>query len=275
MLKNLLSVSTTLFLTLSFMPGLSAADDQVQAMAEKIQAMKGQIQALSSTPAENAITAVSEKLHALRIKADRIAPVDKQSNLIEIDSNGETFFASADGRYLFFGQTIDTSGALPVNLTLLSNHRKAQALVNKGSAITYKAKNQKAELIVFTDITCGYCQRFHASMPQLNSEGITVHYLAFPREGIDSQSSADMQNAFCAKSPQEALDALMNRLSVPAVKNCSRHDVRDHLALAKMVDVKGTPTIMLPTGQVEAGAHPVELWKQLLGLSAPETKKHG
>lgn len=54
--------------------------------------------------------------------------------------------------------------------------------------IVYKAPEEKHVITVFTDITCGYCRKLHEQMKDYNALGITVRYLAFPRQGLSSQA---------------------------------------------------------------------------------------
>ena len=49
--------------------------------------------------------------------------------------------------------------------------------------IVYKAANEKYVITVFTDISCPYCQNC-IKVPELNKQGVTVRYLAFPRNGV-------------------------------------------------------------------------------------------
>ncbi len=53
----------------------------------------------------------------------------------------------------------------------------------KKEMIVYKAPQEKHVITVFTDITCGYCHKLHEQMADYNALGITVRYLAFPRQG--------------------------------------------------------------------------------------------
>lgn len=55
--------------------------------------------------------------------------------------------------------------------------------------IVYKAPDEKHVITVFTDITCGYCHKLHEEMKDYNALGITVRYLAFPRQGLESRRS--------------------------------------------------------------------------------------
>lgn len=60
-------------------------------------------------------------------------------------------------------------------------------------------------ITVFTDTTCGYCRKLHNEIGELNDNGVTVQYLAFPRAGLNSQNYEDMVSVWCAANPQQAL----------------------------------------------------------------------
>lgn len=80
----------------------------------------------------------------------------------------------------------DVSGAVPVNVTNQILIGRLQKLVPE--MIVYKAPKEKHVITVFTDITCGYCHKLHSQMKEYNDLGITVRYLAFPRQGLSSQA---------------------------------------------------------------------------------------
>ncbi len=52
--------------------------------------------------------------------------------------------------------------------------------------IVYKAAQEKYIITVFTDITCDYCHKLHEQMKDYNNLGITIRYLAFSRQGLNS-----------------------------------------------------------------------------------------
>ena len=91
----------------------------------------------------------------------------------------------------------DVSGAQPVNVTNQLLVGKLNALSNE--MIVYKAPKEQHVITVFTDITCGYCHKLHEQMSDYNALGITVRYLAFPRQGLQSQAEQDMKAIWCRK----------------------------------------------------------------------------
>ena len=96
----------------------------------------------------------------------------------------------------------DVSGAQPVNVTNQLLLGKLNALSNE--MIVYKAPKEQHVITVFTDIACGYCHKLHEQMSDYNALGITVRYLAFPRQGLQSQAEQDESDLVCERSQQSA-----------------------------------------------------------------------
>ena len=112
--------------------------------------------------------------------------------------------------------------------------------------LVYKAKNQKHVITVFTDITCGYCRKLHSEMKELNDDGITVRYLAFPRQGVPSPMPDNMRSVWCAADPLKAMTDAQNGKSVPVAK-CDA-DIAGQYHLGGVLGVNGTPAIVLENG---------------------------
>lgn len=116
-------------------------------------------------------------------------------------------YASEDGKHILQGPLFDVSGKEPVNVTNQLLSSKMDAL--KDQMIVYKAPKEKHVITVFTDITCGYCHKLHQQMKEYNDLGITVRYLAFPRQGLASQAEKDMKSIWCTADKAKAFDTAM------------------------------------------------------------------
>ncbi len=117
--------------------------------------------------------------------------------------------------------------------------------------IVYKAPKEQHVITVFTDITCGYCHKLHEQMSDYNALGITVRYLAFPRQGLQSQAEQDMKAIWCAKDRNKALDDAMNGKGVQPA-SCGV-DIAKHYTLGVQMGVNGTPAMVLSNGMVLPG----------------------
>ncbi|GAA5127714.1 DsbC family protein [Alloalcanivorax gelatiniphagus] len=168
-------------------------------------------------------------------------------------SNGKFIYGSPDSDHVFSGRLMVFSDDTLVDLTeRREKEDRAEMLqaVNPGTTITYPANGEeKYEIYVFTDTTCPYCKKFHAHMDEMNQQGITVHYLALPRSGINTPVAHDLAKIWCAEDPQAALDdAFAGQPFTQKVMPC-RAPVADQYEMAQTLGVSGTPSVFSPDGR--------------------------
>lgn len=169
-------------------------------------------------------------------------------------------YVTEDGKHVIQGPLYDVSGAQPVNVTNQLLVGKLKTLEKE--MIIYKAPQEKHVITVFTDITCGYCHKLHEEMKDYNALGITVRYLAFPRQGLQSQTENDMKAIWCAKDPKKAFDAAMKGEAV-AGGSCDMN-IANHYNLGVQFGIQGTPAIVLSNGTVIPGYQGPKEMKQML-----------
>lgn len=174
------------------------------------------------------------------------SPISGMKTLLT--DNG-VLYITADGKHLLQGPLYDVGGKNPVNVTNQILKTKMEALQDQ--MIVYKAAQEKYVITVFTDITCGYCHKLHEQMKDYNALGITVRYLAFPRQGPNSQTEKDMQAVWCSANRNKAFDAAMNGDNV-APAGCNVN-ITPHYQLGVQFGVQGTPAIVLQDGMVVPG----------------------
>ncbi|WP_029935600.1 DsbC family protein [Thiomicrospira pelophila] len=178
--------------------------------------------------------------------------------LYQVIVGPNVIYMTADTKFLFNGNLIDL--ATRENLTeSAKNQARKQTLeaIPTDSMIEFPAKGDtKATITVFTDIDCPYCKKFHKDVPELNKEGITVRYLAFPRSGVDTPSYEKMVSIWCADDPAKSLDDAKKGTN-PQTKSCD-NPVKDHMSQAQLFGINGTPTIIFEDGNMVPGYVPAE-----------------
>lgn len=179
--------------------------------------------------------------------------------LYEVMLGTEVIYISEDGRYILQGDLID----LEKRINISEEHRSAarvKILKNIPGTETIDfvppGTDAKHTVYVFTDITCGYCRRFHQDVAELNGAGVAVRYLAFPRTGIGSASFEDMESVWCAADRNTAMTAAKRGKKVKPAR-CD-NPVKRHYELGQTLGVKGTPAIYLEGGQEMPGYLPPE-----------------
>ena len=187
--------------------------------------------------------------------------------LLQINTNTGVFYGSENGEY-FLSARIYRVGDEIVDETgvALKKYRLQGIERFKDSAIEFKSKKEKYVINVLTDATCGYCRKLHNEMDILNDLGITVRYLAFPRQGINSQVYRDAVSIWCSENPQEAMTKAKAGKNV-ASTSCE-NQVADQYNFGKAIGVNGTTNIIMPDGTVVPGYQPAQ--SLLLALKAAQ-----
>ena len=86
------------------------------------------------------------------------------------------------------------------------------------------------------------------------SNGITINYLAFPRDGLDSEVYKDMVSAWCSSDPKDSLSKLKKGKNIEN-KDCN-NPVDEHYRKGSLIGITGTPTIILEDGRKFSGYIP-------------------
>ncbi|OUX84000.1 MAG: hypothetical protein CBB95_17605 [Alteromonas sp. TMED35] len=194
------------------------------------------------------------------------------SGLYEIVTATGIFYSSKDGKFLFSGSLHAFENGLP-NLTEAKKRQVASGVIAKlkNTLVTYKSPNEKHEVLVFFDSTCGYCRKMHNDIRRYNAMGITVHYALYPRSGLtDRQGNpipgvAQLSSVACSSNPQFAMNTLMQGGDV-APAQCES-PVPMHYQLGQWLGVKGTPAVYDMGGNlVVPGYAPAERLLQSLEM---------
>lgn len=196
---------------------------------------------------------------------------------VEVDSVEETpiagiyqvvigpdiIYMSRDARYVIKGEIIDINERRNLTEDVRAVSRvKLLDSIDKNEYIEFASENIKDTIYVFTDVDCGYCRKLHNDVAELNSLGISIRYLAYPRAGVESATGREMSNVWCSKDRQNALTAAKNR--EPVEGNKCDDPVADQYALGRKLGVRGTPAIYLSDGRMLPGYMPPnEIVKQI------------
>ncbi|MBA1272125.1 thioredoxin fold domain-containing protein [Stutzerimonas azotifigens] len=172
-------------------------------------------------------------------------------------AGGRQLYASADGQFLIQGYLFQFKDGQAVNLT-----EKAQAsavakeinAVPASEMVVFAPEKPKTHITVFTDTDCGYCQKLHSEVKELNRLGVEVRYMAFPRQGLGSAGAKTLANVWCAKDRQAAMNKAKARENVPDA-SCE-NPVAKQFAMGQMMGVQGTPAIILADGHMIPGYQP-------------------
>ena len=213
---------------------------------------------------------VEQKLKNLRpdlpIKDVYNSPV---SGIIAIDlEGGTTLYVTDDAEYMFAGDLYSLSRGFS-NETDKRRDKARREILSKEpleDMIIFSPSNEvKTFVNIFTDVDCGYCRKFHSEIKGYLDLGIQVNYLAFPRTGLESDSSKKIVSAWCNDDPHSSITDL--KLGKEIEYNlCSSNPVSEHFNLGQQLGISGTPSILTTEGRMIPGyVSPKELFELLNG----------
>ncbi|MEK9711310.1 MAG: DsbC family protein [Thalassolituus sp.] len=176
------------------------------------------------------------------------------------------------------------------------------AIPDKDTVLFKADGEEKAVINVFTDIDCGYCQKLHNEIEDINALGITVRYLAYPRAGINEQDGSGTTESYrkinyvwCqddravamtemktlqgelsqlyrgARSGQQAavdkFDAKYNEMTALLGDKAScQTPVAAQFSLGRAIGVRGTPAMVTTDGELIPGYLEASKLAERLGL---------
>ncbi|ULN64724.1 thioredoxin fold domain-containing protein [Vibrio gigantis] len=205
--------------------------------------------------------ALTKRFEKIGIKVDKIVPSDIDG-LLEIQTNSGIIFSSPKGDHFLAGTlySLDVNGKFSDVLAERQaplNAEKVAALSD--TVIEYKADNEKHVVTVFTDITCGYCVRLHSQMQGYNDLGITVRYMAYPRQGGTGQVADQMAAIWASDDPKAAMhNAKVERQMPASGKDLAEQKqiIAKQYQLGRELGINGTPAIVLESGELVSGYLP-------------------
>ena len=221
-----------------------------------------------SVGAADDYSAVEERMRMLAPSASSIAvsetPID---GILQVQINGDIVYTSADGKYMFQGRVIDLDTREDLTEAAKSGIRKElMANIDTSKQITFAPPEPEYELMVFTDIDCGYCRKLHAQVEEYNKQGIAIHYMSFPRAGIGSRSYEKAVAVWCSSDQQNAMTQA--KLGEEPDPDQCDNPIAEQYQLGIELGVTGTPALLTSTGQLIPGYVPPEQLRERLDKMA-------
>jgi len=206
----------------------------------------------------------AEDIANIRERLERLVPHEPSSvrpsavpGLYEVMYGAEALYLTGDGRFVLQGDLMDLDSGKNLTESARTGIRK-QLIdgMDESEMIVFSPANRRHTLTVFTDVDCGYCRKMHAEMDQLNSYGIAVRYLMFPRSGVDTPSFDKAVSVWCANDQRDAITRAKAGEQVPEA-DCD-NPVEAQWLLGQHMGVAGTPALFTEHGTLIQGYRPAK-----------------
>ena len=221
--------------------------------------------------AEDDFDVVEKRIRELAPSARFIAVSETPADgILQVQINGDIVYTTADGKYLLQGRLIDLSTREDLTEKSKSGIRKELIDdIDMTKQIVFTPEEPDYELMVFTDIDCGYCRKLHSQIEEYNEQGIAIRYMSFPRAGIGSHSYEKAVSVWCAADQQAAMTNAKAG-SEPDPAQCD-NPIAEQYQLGTELGVTGTPALLTADGMLIPGyVPPATLRERLDKLAAAE-----
>ena len=222
--------------------------------------------ACNKTGANNGDNAVSiDQIKAQLVKqvpglttVDQVNPTSI-NGLYEVVVGRKIFYVSTDGKLAVFGNIVD----LATKQSITEQHMQDLAKVDFNKlpldlAIKQVIGDGSRKIAVFTDPDCPYCKMFEKQVvPQLKN--VTVYSFLFPLP-IHPNAATHAKQIWCSTDRVATWAAWMQKdKALPTNTSCDTSGLDKVMKLGTdVVQVDGTPTIVLETGQILPGMLPAD-----------------
>lgn len=176
------------------------------------------------------------------------------TDFVPLSINGKEYFTDVNGEGIIEPASLIVAddGAIARANEVLVDYRFENMEVDWITKSLDEGVEKKADLYVFTDPTCGYCRKVDEEIEIYRSNGIQMHYIPFPRGGINPGNPGFLSwaKAACAEKPADAYhDIMMGKPEANSYKAPSSYDeecvkiVSQGYKFGGEVGVSGTPFI--------------------------------
>ncbi len=178
--------------------------------------------------------------------------------LVSVKMQGRNIplYLDASGTYMFSGNVIDLKQRRNLTEDLFRQLNPVDvSAIPLDDALPLGNPEAQQRVIVFTDPLCPFCSQLHTVLYQaLEKDPDLLFQIVLLPMQPNSQRIA--QTIICNKSMEQLEQAFAGK-ALPE-PDCQSTALRQHQELAQSLQITGTPTLILPNGQIHAGYRPVD-----------------
>ena len=178
-----------------------------------------------------------------------------------VHNKRNVFYTDASAQFIMQGPLIDIKQRKDLTEERLKRvRRQTIAEVPANHFIEFGDPEAEHEIVVFTDVNCGYCRQLHNQRDKYIEGDIKIRYLLTPVLGPDSTAKAT--SVWCADNRQTAMTTAKSGQDIPAI-SCNT-ELDENMDLIRDFNIRGTPAILLKDGTLLRGyVKPEDLLEQI------------
>ncbi|WP_423393866.1 DsbC family protein [Burkholderia sp. LMG 21824] len=184
------------------------------------------------------------KIPELKIEAVSESPI---VGLYEVVASSRVFYSNPTGAYVVIGNIINTSNQENLTETRFNEINSiVVADLPFNYAIKIKNGNGKRIIATFFDPDCSFCKKMSPTLDSIPNT--TIYIFLHPTLSADSVTKSEM--ILCSENPSLAWKqwAQRGKIAVPRTP-CRSNVINELISLGKKLNIKGTPTTFLPSGE--------------------------
>ncbi|GAV21310.1 thiol:disulfide interchange protein DsbC [Mariprofundus micogutta] len=200
-------------------------------------------------PALSQLEQIKQAIPSLNISAVQETPI---KGLFELQVGRTIYYSDAEGKYLVSGGNIFEVGSRR-NLTrerLEELNRIDWSTLPLDKAIVSGDDNATLKLAVFTDPDCPYCKKLEEELKKMS--GVKVYTFLYPLVQLHPQARAKAEAIWCSEDQHDMMLKVMVDKFIPEKATCTT-PLDDIAAVAKKLNINGTPTMIAGDGRIAAG----------------------
>lgn len=171
-------------------------------------------------------------------------------------------YLDSTGTYMISGNIIDLQQRRNLTEELFRRINPVDvSAIPLDDALTLGDPDAQQQIIVFTDPHCPYCSQLHKVLYEAIDEDpnlvFQIKLLAL------QQSSQRIAQTILCNNSMEQLEQAFAGEALPE-PTCQSDVLQQNQALAQSLQISGTPTLIMPNGQIHAGYQPLEELMELI-----------
>ncbi len=179
------------------------------------------------------------------------------NGLYEVAVGRKVFYTSTDGKYLIFGNIVDVATKKSLTEARTQELSKVKwSDLPLDLAIKEVNGTGERKIAIFSDPECPYCQIFEKQVAP-NLTNTTIYTFLFPL-AMHKNSKAYSEAIWCSKDRTNVwVEWMRNKTVLPTNTSCDTSGLDKVFKVGtELVQVEGTPTIILSNGQILPGMVP-------------------